>query len=128
LAKQKQLDRAVQVLEQAGAWIQNPTAVTRMTYAVYDTVAMDLTKQSDWQGAVDVYAKALEAKPDDKHLVDNAVATWNGWAQHYIKAKSWPEAIEVYKKGLERFPGNKTFTNNVKYCEQQMKKAGGNSK
>jgi pentatricopeptide repeat protein len=50
---------------------------------------------------------------------------WDGWARTYIKSKDWEKAIGVYKQALERFPDEKGFQKNIKYCEQQMKKASG---
>jgi tetratricopeptide (TPR) repeat protein len=122
LAREGRLDEALDLLAQAGEFITNPEAVLKITRMVYDIVAEDFKKQKEWQAALDLYTKALVRHPRDRHLSHNAAATWDAWAQTHMKAKEWAEAVKVYRKGLEQFPTNGVFKNNIKYCEQQMKK------
>jgi hypothetical protein len=72
---------------------------------------------------VDVHDKGLKRFPEDKHLSQNAVATWNAWANTFVMDKKWDQAIEVYENGLKRFPKNDIFTNNIQFC-MEMKKKG----
>jgi tetratricopeptide (TPR) repeat protein len=94
----------------------------QLTYPVYDTWADGMVKKKDWQGAVDLYAKALKRFPKDGHLTNNAVAIWDSWAKTFFPDKDWPAAIKVYEKALERFPDNGILKNNLNYCKEQMKK------
>jgi tetratricopeptide (TPR) repeat protein len=93
-----------------------------LAYSAYDAWAQSLKQKKDWQGAQDIYAKALESYPKDGHLTNNAIAMWNGWANTFIDAKDWPGAIKIFENALKRFPDNGALKNNLNYCKEQMKK------
>jgi tetratricopeptide (TPR) repeat protein len=97
-------------------------AVKELATVAYDAWASDLRGKKDWQGAVDVYAKALGRYPRDAHLENNAVATYDRWAETFMQAKDWAGALGVYDKGLQQFPQNYHLSNNWKYCQNKMKK------
>ena len=44
----------------------------------------------------------------DEHLTNNAVATWNAWANTLMDAKDWGGAIKVYERGCLAFPESST--------------------
>src|SRR5262249_12807323 len=48
---------------------------------VYDAWARSFSKEKDWGGAVDVYAKGLRRYPGDGHLTNNLVYTVQEWAR-----------------------------------------------
>ena len=119
LARQGRLEEAVGVLDEARGMINNPLAMKKVTWAVYDIAAHDLITRRDWQGAVALYVKALQRLPGDSHLARNERAAWDGWARECFEAGKWAEAIGVYSKALERYPRDRTLLNNKRYCEQQ---------
>jgi tetratricopeptide (TPR) repeat protein len=129
------LQRAVAELSSAGKYteglalldsnkdlLKNKQDATSVAYIVYDRWARSRQDKKNWQGAVDIYAKALAAYPKDSHLTNNAVATWNSWASTFMRAKDWNGAISIYEKALERFPDDGILKNNLNYCKVQRKK------
>jgi tetratricopeptide (TPR) repeat protein len=91
---------------------------------VFDTWSASLRRKGDWQGAVDVYDRGLKLYPKDRHLENNAVATWNQWSKTYMDRKDWAGAIGIYEKALKRFPDHGTLTHNIRYCREQLQKGG----
>jgi tetratricopeptide (TPR) repeat protein len=120
LAREGRLEEAVRVLDEAGAMINNPAAVKKVTWGVYDAAARDLFTQADWPRAIALYGKALERLPGDRHLEKNQQAAWDGWARGYMESREWAKAIDVYRDALKTYPRNRSFLNNIKYCEQEM--------
>jgi tetratricopeptide (TPR) repeat protein len=102
--------------------LKNQADAKTLAHMVYDRWAQSYRANKDWQGAVDLYAKALQSYPKDGYLENNAVATWDSWARTFFPAKDWAQAIQIYEKALERFPDNGTLKNNLNYCKEQLKK------
>ena len=117
--------RVVGVLRDAGKFPEALTAISdnkellkdkddkALARSVYDRWARSLKEKKDWQGAVDLYAEALERYPKDNHLFNNAIASWDAWAGSLKEKKDWQGAIDLYAKALERYPKNNHFTNNA---------------
>jgi tetratricopeptide (TPR) repeat protein len=120
LAREGRLEEAVRVLDEAGAMINNPAGVKKVTWGVYDAAARDLFEQADWPGAIALYDEALKRLPGDRHLEKNQQAAWDGWGRGYIESGQWAKAIGVYRDALKTYPKNRAFLNNIKYCEQKM--------
>jgi tetratricopeptide (TPR) repeat protein len=115
-------EEALGVIDRGGKLIDDPAAVKDAALALYDRLASERSKNKDWPGAIEVYVKALEKYPGDKHLAHNEVATWESWARTYRNVKDWDKAIEVYQKGLKRYPNEGVLKQNLRYCEQQKKR------
>jgi pentatricopeptide repeat protein len=71
---------------------------------------------------VDVYAQGLQRLPENDHLTNNSIATWNAFADSLMNAKNWDGAIKVYEEALSAFPDSSLLNNNLDYCRQQMSK------
>jgi tetratricopeptide (TPR) repeat protein len=102
--------------------LKNSNSAMGLVYSVYDRWAGSFTDKKDWQGATDIYAKALKSYPKDGHLRNNAIATWNSWASTRMDAKDWAGAIKLYENGLMQFPDSGVLKNNLAYCKEQLKK------
>jgi tetratricopeptide (TPR) repeat protein len=102
--------------------LKNKDDPKTLAYSVYDGWAEGLRQKKDWQGATNLYGKALERYPKDSHLSRNAVATWDAWASTFIEKKDWEGAINLYQKALQRFPDEGNLKNNLDYCREQKKK------
>jgi tetratricopeptide (TPR) repeat protein len=124
LARQKQYDGALGALDSLSGLLRGPDDTARIAATVYDTWADELRRKGDWQGAVDVYAKALEKYPKNGHLVNNAQAAWYQWSKIFMDKKDWRGAIAIYEKALQRMPDSGLFKQNLEYCREQLKKGG----
>src|SRR5262249_53901895 len=95
--------------------LQDAEAARDMVRAVYDGWAAHLVRQNDWQGAVEVYTRALEAYPGDNHLEHNRIVTWDAWAGSRVRSKDWAGAVAVYEKALKQLPESAHLKNNLVY-------------
>jgi len=122
LASQAKYDEALTAAEAGKELLKDDAELGQISTIAYDSWADELQRKKDWQGAIDVYTKALQKFPEEGRLEQNAVATWYQWAKTYMDAKEWSEAIKVYEQALKQFPDNGTFKNNLEYCQQELKK------
>lgn len=99
--------------------MEGSTQGMKVVRYTYDRWARHWTAKRNWQQAVDVYAQALDAYPNDAHLKRNAVATWHAWAKTHMDKKEWDEAIAIYQQGQKQLPSVSLFRRNIRYCEQQ---------
>jgi tetratricopeptide (TPR) repeat protein len=120
VAKQEYSDALAAIDDQADLLPKKDDAKA-LAYPAYDAWANGMVKKKDWQGATDIYAKALKRFPKDAHLTNNAVFTWDSWAKTYFEGKDWAAAAKVYEKALKQFPANGTLKTNLNFCKQQMK-------
>lgn len=119
LIGKRQFDEALATAERSGKLLKDDELAQDLSRAVYDDQAEALIAKSDWQGAIDVYAKGLARFPGDKHLDNNWRATWDNWAQSYSKMKDWKSALEVYEKAVKQLPDAKGAENNIKFLLQE---------
>jgi tetratricopeptide (TPR) repeat protein len=122
LAGKREYDGALAALDTLSGLLRGPDDVARIASVVYDTWSGELSRKGDWQGAVDVYARALERFPRNGHLVNNAEAAWYRWSKPFMDRKDWRGAIGIYEKGLERMPDSSLFKQNLRYCREQLAK------
>ncbi len=80
LTSQAKYDDALSALDQSKGLLKAETEVAPIAGTIYGAWAEEHRKAKEWQKAVDVYAKGLEQFPKDRHLEQNAVATWYQWA------------------------------------------------
>jgi tetratricopeptide (TPR) repeat protein len=71
---------------------------------IYDRWADQCRDAKDWQGAVDVYAKALARWPEDKHLRNNLGVLVRQWARATYTQDGEDKARAVLAAQLQRFP------------------------
>jgi tetratricopeptide (TPR) repeat protein len=124
LADKREYERALAALDTLSGLLPGPNGAAQIAPVVYDTWAGELSRKGDWQGAVDVYAKALAKYPRNGHLVKNAEATWYRWSKIFMDRKDWRGAVAIYEKALERMPDSRLFKQNLRYCREQLAKGG----
>ena len=74
----------------------------------------------EWEQAIAVYARGLKVLPDDGHIRNNLLATWDVWGGTHRKAGDWSEAADVYAKALDSGIANSTFARKVGYCVREL--------
>jgi tetratricopeptide (TPR) repeat protein len=124
LAGKREYDGALAALDTLAGLLRGPDDAARIASLVYDTWSSELSGKGDWQGAVDVYGRALQRFPKSGHLVNNAEATWYRWSRIFMDKKDWRGAIGIYERALERMPESSLFKQNLRYCQEQLAKGG----
>lgn len=127
LSARKQFSVALATLDELAPSLKQDQ-VAEVAASIYDRWAEEVRSKGDWQGAVDVYQRALQRFPTSRHLETNAVATFYQWSKTHMDRKDWRSAIAVYEKALERFPGHSVLTQNLRYCREQLERAEGGEK
>ena len=85
---------------------------------IYDDWAQTHTKKNEFDAAMDVYAKARVAMPDDSHFKRNASATLSRWAVELIKQEQWEQANKIVRQGDQEF-GDRVFSKNWGFVLQE---------
>ncbi len=123
LARQRQYDGALAALDTLSGLLRGSDDAAGFAAVVYDAWSSELSRKSDWQGAVDVYDRALQKFPKHSRLVNNAVAAWDRWSRTFMDKKDWRGAIGIYEKALERMPDSGPLKQNLRYCRDQLEKS-----
>lgn len=120
--KKDEHQQALAAIDRCRVLLDESSHQRQIRYAC-DTWARSHVQAKDWTAAIEAYSHGMKYLPEDGHLTRNAAATWNQWAGTFIDGKKWADAIRVYEQALEQFPDDGTLKNNLKYCQQQAKKA-----
>lgn len=92
----------------------------KLVRIIADELAGPHYKAKRWAAALDAYDAGRKRLPKDRHLTNNAKATWHNWARVSMNAKDWRAAIGVYEKALQQFPDEGSFKQNIEYCQHKM--------
>jgi tetratricopeptide (TPR) repeat protein len=121
LANKKAFEAALDLVERYKDVLIGKDDVVELSRYFYDQWANDCKNEKKWQAAVDVYDKGLKRFPKDKHLTQNAVATWYQWAESFAKPEELDQKIQVYTDALKRFPDDKDLKTNLEIYKKQKK-------
>jgi len=88
--------------------------------AIFDRRASALSDMLKWDQAIAVYTRGLKVLPDDGHLRNNLLATWDTWAGKFRKSGDWSDAAGIYAKALDSGIDNSNFASKIGYCVQEL--------
>jgi tetratricopeptide (TPR) repeat protein len=120
LQESGEFEASVRLAQEAQAVVRDEDEAIDVMHHAYDQWAGSFADRKEWLAATDIYQQSLEAHPQDRHLKNNAIATWHQWAETFMDQEDWESAIEIYELGLERIPDTRLFEQNIHYCEQQI--------
>jgi tetratricopeptide (TPR) repeat protein len=121
LANKEMFEGSLDLVERHKDVLSGNDDVTELSRHFYDQWANHYKNDKKWQAAVDVYDKGLKRFPKDKHLTQNAVATWYQWAESFSKPEELDQKIQVYTDALKHFPDDKDLKTNLEIYKKQKK-------
>ena len=110
-------------VDKAKTLLNDPNQGRKMKSSVYDTWARSFWGKKQYDKGLTIYRQGLKKLPGNALLMQNAVYVWNLKGMLHIKAKDWGKAVATYKAALKEFPKSGTLKNNLRFCEQQKKRA-----
>jgi len=88
--------------------------------AIFDRQAAMLADSQKWDEAIAAYTRGLKVLPDDGHLRNNLLATWDSWAGQFRRSDDWSGAADIYARAFDSGIDNSTFAGKIGYCVQEL--------
>ncbi|MBN1595784.1 tetratricopeptide repeat protein, partial [candidate division FCPU426 bacterium] len=124
--------KAAAIMARSQKILSDQQTVQKLDKNRYDEMAGVYLAGKKWQDAIAVYKTALKHYPEDKHVLNNAIAVWDAWNNDCVARKDWEQALTVCEQAAQQPLDPNHFTNNQLFTMQEYLKdafaAGGLTK